>query len=1191
MKTFRDSPADARHYVEADRGRADDYYLTEETGIAERFVASPDAGVSRLGPLTGDGYEAWVAGVDPDTGEPKGRLRNDEHAVRFVEVTVNGPKSWSLAAELHPDISAAYDAAQDRAARQIVSWLAQHATVRVGSRGHQVQVPVTEIEAVTVAHRTSRAGDPHRHLHLQVNARVQAEGAWRGLHTVGVRDSIDAINGIGHAAVMTDPAFRAALAGHGFTLDEGGEVVQLRGFVGPFSARSAQIGRNIERYEKQWRAANPGREPDKQLWRVWDARAWADGRPDKIVPRDGAELTRRWVAELQALCYRDQRASVPVKTVSVGGLDRDGAVVEVLARLAARRSGWNAADVRGEVEQLIARANIVTDSAVRSELAEDLTTRTLTQCLYLVDRPGLPEHIRALTSAHVLEVEAELTARLAARADTPSVEPVRLADEVTVGLDSAQRAVVAALSGDRQLVVVEGAAGAGKTTTLAATRTAIEARGARLRVVTPTLKAARVAARQVGSDASSAAWLAYQHGFRWDGHGAWTRLKVGEIDPDTCARYASPKPAAVLASGDLLLVDEAGMLDQDTARALLTIADEHSARVGLVGDRHQLPAVGRGGVLDLAARWARPDSCVTLDTVHRFTRTVTNAQGVLERVPDEHYAQLSLAMRTGDDAAVVFDVLLDRGQIRVHSGDSDRLSALAGDAARALAEGRPAVVVADTNEQVAALNHAIRGALIVAGRVDDSHTSTGAGSAIGVRDQVVTRRNNTTLAVANRDSWTVTAVSRDGAITVTGEHGDRGLPASYVREFVELGYATTVHGVQGDTATTGHLVVGEHTSAGSAYVGMTRGREHNYAHFVADSVDEAREQWVAAFGRDRADLGPAHAAHLAEVEAARYAAHRPLEVSLAELHAAWTTEQNTFDRLVAAEQRRDLLIDVVALTTERDSTVPGLKEDYHDARMTAADAQNRLHRVEAVVSAHADGLATVLAREWDHQREPARQAARTVREGTGLFGRGRAAVTDATEHVQAWSDTWRPYLADMPITTSEVVVRAAWFDNTPAIHDGLHQRARQVAEHAHPDSAAARIDVDTAIQRRDQALRVWRDTQTGLDLQLSGFGRLAHHPDPARLLTDTEHAITARRAENDTAHQQVIALLREPALRSLPGERITNERQPWSIDRDHAAEQRRARSAQRAADSAPRLSHDPNHHYQATPEHDRSINR
>ena len=151
---------------------------------------------------TGEGYEAWVAGVDPDTGQPRGRVRADGHAVRFVEVIINGPKSWSLAAELHPDVAAAYEAAQDRAAAQVIGWLAEHATTRVGPRAAQVAVPVDRIEAVTVRHYTSRARDPHRHLHLQMNARVVAAGKWRGLDTVAVRDCIDAINGIGHAAVI-----------------------------------------------------------------------------------------------------------------------------------------------------------------------------------------------------------------------------------------------------------------------------------------------------------------------------------------------------------------------------------------------------------------------------------------------------------------------------------------------------------------------------------------------------------------------------------------------------------------------------------------------------------------------------------------------------------------------------------------------------------------------------------------------------------------------------------------------------------------------------------------------------------------------------------------------------------------------------------------------------------------------------
>src|SRR5215217_4285738 len=101
MKVYAGAPAAARHYVEADRGRADDYYLTEGTGVARRFTAI-DGRVTELAPLTGEAYETWVAGHDPATGEPRGRLRTNAHAVRFVKVVVNGPKTWSLAAALHP---------------------------------------------------------------------------------------------------------------------------------------------------------------------------------------------------------------------------------------------------------------------------------------------------------------------------------------------------------------------------------------------------------------------------------------------------------------------------------------------------------------------------------------------------------------------------------------------------------------------------------------------------------------------------------------------------------------------------------------------------------------------------------------------------------------------------------------------------------------------------------------------------------------------------------------------------------------------------------------------------------------------------------------------------------------------------------------------------------------------------------
>ena len=246
-------------------------------------------------------------------------------------------------------------------------------------------------------------------------------------------------------------------------------------------------------------------------------------------------------------------------------------------------------------------------------------------------------------------------------------------------LDPGQRDAVAALAGTSRLVVAEGAAGAGKTTTLAATRDLLESEYRRMVVVTPTLKAARIAETQVGTEAFSAAWLAHQHGYRWDEDGHWTRQPVDRNDLDLRAR---------LAPGDLLLVDEAGMLDQDTARALLTIADESGARVAFMGDRHQLPAVGRGGVLDHATRWTTAEAHVALENVHRFT--------------DPDYARLSMLMRTGERAGEVFDALLERGDIIIHPSEPERTAAVA----TAGAAGE--TVIADTREQVADLNATIR---------------------------------------------------------------------------------------------------------------------------------------------------------------------------------------------------------------------------------------------------------------------------------------------------------------------------------------------------------------------------------------------------------------------------------------------------------------------------------------------------
>lgn len=875
VKFYRGSASAARSYVEADRSRVDDYYLAEGTGVAQLYVATglPAGGrdvsaVQHGGTLDGDMYERWVAGHDVVTGMPRGRLRDDNHALRFVEVVVNGPKSWSLAAALHPDIATAYDAAMDRAAGEVIGWVSEHASTRVGPRGRQVQVPVERIEAAVVRHYTSRAGDPHRHLHVQINARVFARGAWRGLHSVGVVDSIEALNGIGHAAVMCDPEFREALAARGYTLDDDGEIRQLAPYTGRFSQRAAQINRNVDRYEAAWRADHPGHEPGPQLRRTWDRRAWADARPDKVVPRSGADIVVAWNNQLRDLGFTPPTTPPTNPTakpsLQIGRLNRDVAADLVLTRLGAKRSAWNAPDIRGEAERLIASVAVVAERPVRHELVEDIAERARTRCVPLLDRDDVPGHVRSLTSERVLAVEADLVNSLAARASQPVTTAGRLRG--SQHLDPAQQRVVAALAGGAGLLVIEGAAGTGKTATLAAARAVLDASDRRLVVVTPTLKAAQAARQQVGTDAFSAAWLIHQHGYRWDDDGHWSRVDTG---PDA-ATEARPDARARLLPGDVLPVDEAGMLDQDTARALFAIADRAHARVALLGDRHQLPAVGRGGVLDLAARWVRPAGHHELDSVHRFS--------------DPAYADLSLRMRTGERSGEVFDAFLKRGQIVLHASEVERTAALAAIGADSVGDGAhdgDQLIIADTRDQVAALNAAIRdrrhlGGAAAREEVEDrsgeevGEPITRRGERIGLCDRVATRRNDRDLAVANRDTWTVAGIGEDGSLLVTGRAGQRVLPAAYVREHVELAFTTTAYGAQGETVDSAHLALGETTGAASAYVGMTRGRHCNTAHLVAESVDDARSQWVEVFSRDRADLGPRHAAQRAADDIDRY---------------------------------------------------------------------------------------------------------------------------------------------------------------------------------------------------------------------------------------------------------------------------------------------------------------------------------
>lgn len=899
---FRGSGADARRYVEADRSRADDYYLGADGSVAS-FAALDGAGtvVASLD-LDPAAYAGWVDWTNPMTSRSMGvpRFPGDGRrgSPRFAEMVVNAPKSLSIAAALHPDVSEALDTAQRDAVAQIQHWLARHSVTRVGPRGRQEVVPVEGLQTVAVTHRTSRAGDPHRHVHLQIGTRVWASGTWRGLDTAALFKQQGAIRSLGTSVLAAHPGLAAALDRRGLTLDPvSGEVVELEPFNHAMSKRADQVCRNLERLETAWQADHPDEPIGPAVAARLRTRAWALDRPAKKPTTLREESA--WVAELRAAgCDPDALVQQRRLAASLDELSWQEVASRALDRCAATASAWTTHTIGEQVARVVNESGVRAAPAHLRAFIEVATALAASDCFSILppDAP-MPEHVAHWTSLQVVADETRLRDLLAARVpDQPVEHPDVSAHAAALRqeLDADQLRAAAAVASADPLVTVEGAAGAGKTTMLATAIESISAEGGRVRVVAPTKVAAEVAHRELGIEADSVAALVHAHGWRWSADGVWTRLTVGDPDPQTGLPYAGIPLRAVVQAGERIVVDEAGMLDQQTAIALLTVADEVGATIALIGDRAQLPAVGRGGVLDIAAELR--GRMIDMAQVHRFT--------------DLEYATLTVQMRDGRDPGAVFDDLHRLGLIRLHP-DADAAHDLVASQAR----DAESITVA-SNDEARQLNEAIRDRRVAAGLVDDTRTAVGNdGLPIGVGDLIQTRRNDPGITVANRQMWRVQSVDEDGAVWVRPAKPGRGqrtvtLPAAYVREHTHLAYACTSYGVQGVTAAGSHTIVSDGLNASGVYVGMTRGRANNLLHLVASDLADARHQFIDAAQRDRADRGLAHATALAAEAVAGLVDRGPVAIVNAERnrlaalidHAAEQVQRWTQVGIALAEQ-------------------------------------------------------------------------------------------------------------------------------------------------------------------------------------------------------------------------------------------------------------------------------------------------
>ncbi|MGN6782978.1 MAG: MobF family relaxase [Marmoricola sp.] len=775
--------------------------------------------------------------------EAEEAARGARQPVAGFDLTFSVPKSvsvlWGVAeAATQERIVDAHHAA---VADVIAYFEREVAATRAGiadKDGAVAQVEVLGVAAVAYDHFDSRAGDPQLHTHVVVANKVLTamDRRWRSLDGRPVFASRTGLSAL-YDALLADRLSRDLgveweLRQRGPDRNPRGEIAGLGDdLIAEFSSRTREIELKKEELIAEY-VARHGRRPSARVIVELRAQATLATRTPKAV-RSLVDLTAEWRRRAGEKLGAEptpwaatllREAGEPLRIDDVPLWAIEAIAGDVVAAVSVKRATWTHWNLMAEAakqtmdlrlattqdrEVLVA---MIVDAA--QERSVTLTPPELALTPVRLQRKDgtsmfRPRHGEKYSSNAVLEAEARLLDR-AELIGAPTVRPAILGRLSSRRLSDEQRRAVARIAtSGRQLDLLVGPAGTGKTTTMSALRSAWMAEHGRGSVIglAPSATAAQALADDldVGCE-NTAKWLhEYDHGR--------TELRRGQ----------------------LLIVDEATLADTKTLDRITGIAAGSGAKLLLVGDPYQLQSVEAGGAFALLVD--RRTDAPTLTEIHRFIH--------------QWEKEASLRLSAGDVEVVPTYARYGR----IHEGLTDQMLDAAYDAWHAdTAAGRASILVTESSHAVRALNERARAErLLHDGAVDGREVDLADGVSASVGDTVITRRNDRTLRtmtggwVKNGDRWRITDIRHDGSVVVSrldehrlDRHRRRStvLPAEYAAEHLNLGYAITAHRAQGLTVDTAHVVVTATTTRENLYVSMTRGRDANIAYVALDQPDE-----------------------------------------------------------------------------------------------------------------------------------------------------------------------------------------------------------------------------------------------------------------------------------------------------------------------------------------------------------------
>ncbi len=363
-------------------------------------------------------------------------------------------------------------------------------------------------------------------------------------------------------------------------------------------------------------------------------------------------------------------------------------------------------------------------------------------------------------------------------------------------LSGEQRAAFDHATGARDLGVVIGYAGTGKSAMLGVAREAWD--GAGLSVRGAALSGIAAENLEAGSAIPSRTIASLEH--------QWAQGRE------------------LLTANDVLVIDEAGMIGSRQMERVLSAAEKAGAKVVLVGDPEQLQAIEAGAAFrSIAERHGG----VEITEIRR------------QRIDWQRGATQELATGRTVEALRHY---ADHGM--VHAADTRtiaRAELIEGwNRERVVSPGQSRIILTHTNDEVRDLNELARSTLRAAGQLGDDVTirAERGERQFATGDRVMFLRNDRDLGVKNGTLGQIEHVSPQRIAVILDDGRSVAFDTKHYAH-IDHGYAATIHKSQGVTVDRTHVLATPGLDRHATYVALSRHREGVQLHYGRDDFADA----------------------------------------------------------------------------------------------------------------------------------------------------------------------------------------------------------------------------------------------------------------------------------------------------------------------------------------------------------------